>query len=255
LFLEQLQSRILPLRKALIAHPIYDDLRRPQALRTFMEHHVFAVWDFMSLLKALQQRLCSVAVPWMPSQDAAHSRFINEIVLAEESDDDGQGGFASHFELYRRCMTGFGADTSSVEGCLARLRRGQDIRQALSAADLPLSVRQFVGHTFDIIESGDLCRIAAAFAFGREDLLPAVFQKIVDELAQQAAGTLDPFQYYLRRHIELDGDEHGPTASRLVIALCGDDEANWQAATSAARESLEARLAFWDSIHRAITVV
>ena len=68
--LNQLRAAIEPIRQALLSHPIYDDMRRPQALCTFMEHHVFAVWDFMSLLKVMQQRLCCVSVPWMPSADS-----------------------------------------------------------------------------------------------------------------------------------------------------------------------------------------
>jgi hypothetical protein len=250
--LDQISRAIDPLRQALLDHPIYHDLRTPQAMRTFMEHHVFAVWDFMSLLKTLQQRLSCVAVPWVPSNSAAGGRLVNEIVLAEETDEDGRGGFASHFDLYHQAMTRFGADTSSIDGFLERLRGGQEVRHALRAAELTESVQQFVGHTFEVIESGDLCRIAATFTFGREDLLPAVFQKIVEELARQSAGNLDGFKYYLLRHIELDGDEHGPMATRLVSQLCGDDRRQWGSAGQAAVAALEARLTFWNAIHRAV---
>jgi hypothetical protein len=257
--LDELRSVIGPLRQALLEHPIYHDMRSSEALRTFMEHHVFAVWDFMSLLKALQQRLCCVSVPWVPKAFCIGGRLVNEIVLAEETDDDGQGGYASHFDLYHRAMVAFGADTSKIDDFLEQVRGGRDFRQALHAAEIHESIQQLVGHTFAVIESGDLCRIAAAFTFGREDLLPEVFQKIVDELALQADGDLDRFNYYLLyyllRHIELDGDEHGPMAARLVMTLCDQDDARWQAATEAAIEALEARLAFWDSIHRAVNTV
>ena len=249
--LEQLQSRILPLRRTLLTHPLYKDLHSPQALRTFMEYHVFAVWDFMSLLKALQQRLCCVGVPWLPSGQPVNRRFLNEIVLAEESDDDGRGSYASHFELYVQSMTDFGADPSAIHRFLNRLGQGQEVCRAMIAENLPLPIQQFVGCTFETIASGDLCRIASAFSYGREDLLPAVFQRIVDELAQEAAGGLDRFKYYLLRHIDLDHDEHGPMAARLLSTFCGDDSAKWQMATSAACEALEARLAFWDGIHLA----
>jgi hypothetical protein len=253
--LDELRTVIRPLRQALLDHPIYHDMRSPEALRTFMEHHVFAVWDFMSLLKALQQRLCCVSVPWVPRAFSIGGRLVNEIVLAEETDEDGQGGYASHFELYHRAMLEFGADTSKIDDFLEQVRSGRDFRQALLAAEIPEPIQQFVGHTFAVIESGDLCRIAAAFTFGREDLLPAVFQKIVDELALQADGELDRFNYYLLRHIELDGDEHGPMAARLVMSLCDHDDARWQTATEAAAEALQARLAFWDSIHLAVNTV
>ena len=108
--------------------------------------------------------------------------------------------------------------------------------------------RQFVRRTFDYIDGGNLCAIASAFTFGREDLLPAVFQRIVDELNVEAGGGLEDFKYYLERHIGLDGKEHGPMANRLLLALCGSDESLLKVAEQTAVDCLKARLAFWDSI-------
>ena len=254
-FLDQLRAAIQPLRQSLLAHPIYHDLRSSQALRTFMEHHVFAVWDFMSLLKAMQQRLTCVSVPWMPSAIATEGRLINEIVLGEESDEDGQGGHASHFELYHRAMTAFGAEVSTIDRFLDALHDGQTVRQGMQMAMAPKAVQPFVSHTFSEIESGDICRIASAFTFGREDLLPDVFQKIVNELNEEADGRLDGFKYYLLRHVELDGDHHGPMAARLMSSLCGSDASKWRAAEEAAVAALQARLDLWDGIHAAVQVI
>jgi hypothetical protein len=250
--LSQIRCRIAPLRQSLLEHPLYEDLGQPAALRVFMQHHVFAVWDFMSLLKALQRRLCSVAVPWLPGESSEGGRLVNEIVLAEESDSDGHGGFASHFELYQRAMRRFGAPTADIDRLLVRLRAGEELATAMEHAELGQSIRRFVSHTFAVIDSGDLCRIAATFTFGREDLLPDVFQRIVDRLARQGEKGLDEFQFYLVRHIELDGGEHGAMAARLVSALCGTDAEKWRAAEESALGSLEARLQFWDAIHAAI---
>ena len=44
----------------------------------------------------------------------------------------------------------------------------------------PEAAHQFVQQTFRIIETRNLREVAAAFTFGREDLLPDVFQRIVD---------------------------------------------------------------------------
>jgi hypothetical protein len=252
LSLDSIRTAIAPLRAALLDHPIYADIRTPAALRTFMEFHVFAVWDFMSLLKVLQQRLCCTAVPWLPPADQESTRLINEIVLGEESDSDGRGGHASHFDLYHRAMVGFGASTARIDRLLSELAGGANVERGLSAAEVDDGVRRFVAYTFAVIESGDACRAASAFTFGREDLLPAVFQKIVDRIHEQTGGGLAEFQYYLQRHIDLDGGEHGPMATRLVETLCGDDDARWDAAREAAVGSLEARLALWDSIHAAV---
>ena len=250
--LDQLRIEIQPLREALLAHPLYGDLNSPPALRTFMQYHVFAVWDFMSLLKALQQRLTCVAVPWIPARKSSGGRLINEIVLGEETDSDGGGGHCSHFELYLRSMSRFGASTAQIDRFINMLREGSSISGALKSAEVAPPIQDFVGYTFQTIDGGNVCEIASAFTFGREDLLPSVFQCIVDELNQHTDGSLADFQYYQQRHIELDGDEHGPLAANLMINLCGDDPANWQAATSAAVASLNARLRLWDGIHAAI---
>lgn len=249
--LAALRDRLAPLRTELLDHPLYGALNRLDALRRMMEHHVFAVWDFMSLLKALQRRLCCVDVPWRPPVDGANCRLINEIVLAEESDVDNRGGFASHFELYRQAMRQCGADTRSIDRFLVALGRGESVTQSLASAEAPAPARAFVEQTFAIIHRGSLPEIAAAFAFGREDLLPAVFSRIVAELNVQEHGKLAEFQYYLARHIDLDGDEHGPMAARLVASLCVDDS-DWRLAEETAASCLVARRELWDGIQAAI---
>jgi hypothetical protein len=244
-----LKQRLAPLRADLLDHPIYREIDCLESLHLFLQHHVFAVWDFMSLLKELQRRLCCVEVPWLPTADLLGCRFINEIVVAEESDDDGQHGFISHFELYRRAMTQCGASTAAIDGFVDELRRGKPLRAALESETIAACVRSFVGQTFTFIEEGNLCAIASAFTFGREDLLPALFQRIIDELNVETGGGLDVFQYYLQRHIGLDGDEHGPMAGKLMGSLCGSDDGRWQIAERAAVRSLEARRVLWDGIY------
>lgn len=250
--IDQLRAAIEPLRQALLGHSLYGRLNSAPALRVFMEYHVFAVWDFMSLLKVLQQRLCCVSVPWIPGAGSLGSRFINEIVLGEETDENGTGGYSSHFELYHRAMTRFGAQTSAIDRLLHRLRHGDDVKLALNAIPVREPIRQFVRHTFAEIERGELCRIASAFTFGREDLLPDVFQRIVDELAQRPDCDLETFEFYLKRHVELDGGEHGPMAERLMESLCGTASLSWQSATESAIAALEARLILWNGIEEAI---
>ena len=195
--LHPLQQRLIPLKEALVEHRIYRHIDSLAALRLFMEHHVFAVWDFMSLLKELQRRLCCTTVPWLPSGQPLGCRLVNEIVLAEESDEDGQGGFASHFELYRRAMTGCGANTAAIDQFLEAIRDGKQVTTALDSASVPESVRRFVRQTFDVIERWSVCAIASAFTFGREDLLPDLFRRVVEELNVQTSGGLEDFRYYL----------------------------------------------------------
>ncbi len=245
---ERLRERIQPLRQDLLDHPIYRQLRGLDGLRLFMEHHVFAVWDFMSLLKALQREICGVSVPWIPSENSHTCRFINEIVLGEESDEDGQGGYTSHFELYRSAMRQCGASTATVDEFVNVVQQGEPVVSALRRANVGEPVSRFVAQTFEIIESNDICAIASVFTFGREDLLPSVFRKIVEGLNAETQGRLERFRYYLDRHIQLDDEEHGPMAKRLVADLCGSDAAKWKVAEEAALTALQSRLELWNSI-------
>jgi len=246
--LTHLRSELQPLREQLIEHRVYRQLCSPEAMHVFMEHHVFAVWDFMSLLKSLQQRLTCVETPWRPGGSSPGCRLVNEIVLGEESDEDGLGGYASHFALYVASMREAGADTTAISTFIDEICSGNSWGSAMQTASVPPAVRRFVSSTFEIIESNDLCAVASAFTFGREDLLPDVFDQIVAELNSQTSGSFDRFLYYLQRHIELDGDQHGGMAHQLMEELCRDDAGSWQRALQAARESLHARLQLWDAV-------
>jgi len=249
--IQWLQQKIAPLREGLLAHPVYARLGSLPALRCFMEHHVFAVFDFMSLLKALQQRLTGVSVPWVPTPHPIGARLINEIVLGEETDEDGRGGFTSHFELYLAAMREVGADTKVIEATVRELAAGSPIHETLIAGRAPAGAAAFVRETFQVIDAGNVVALTANFAFGREDLLPEVFHQVVQELDRDS-GRLSQFQYYLQRHIELDGDHHGPLAQRLLNSLCGQSQENWEQATAAAVTALQARQRFWDRIASAI---
>lgn len=246
--INRLRQTLSPIREQLLEHRLYQRLHSLDAMRVFMQHHVFAVWDFMSLLKSLQRQLTCIDVPWRPSQSQLGCRMINEIALGEESDEDGDGGFASHFELYQSAMDQAGADTSMISSVIAGLEAGASRDEALAGAHAPGPVQDFVDTTFKIIETGGLCAVASAFTFGREDLLPDVFREVVSTVNSASEGRLDRFAFYLQRHIEIDGDQHGFMAQRLLEQLCDDNPSSWQAASAAAVRSLEARLELWDAI-------
>ncbi|MCH2211705.1 MAG: DUF3050 domain-containing protein [Fuerstiella sp.] len=247
-----LNERISRLRQCLLQHPAYSLLTCEKTLITFMEFHVFAVWDFMSLLKSLQRELTCVSVPWTPPKNRSAAKLINEIVLAEESDMSAEGNPASHFELYLSAMRAANADTTRIDTLIGTIQGGGFWRDALSVPPTPPSIRNFVDSTFDIIDSGDLCAIAAAFTFGREQLLPDVFEQIVSRLNCENEGRFSSFEYYLQRHIQLDGNEHSHMAEQLMVELCGDDKRNWKSAEDAAEKSLKARLQLWNAISERI---
>lgn len=230
----------------LMRHPIYEELSDETSLRLFMRSHAFAVWDFQSILKALQRCHTCVTVPWLPTPDPEARRFVNEIVLDEESDEAPGGGFLSHYELYVEAMKDCGADTSPIEGVLSELQSGRTPSQALAGERVPRGVAAFVQGSLRIAASTEPHRIAAAFAYGREEVIPGMFQQVVFRLADLAPQRWSMFRYYLERHIGTDADNHAPKARALVANLCGSDERLWAEAEETARIGLEARLQLWD---------
>lgn len=246
--LEHLQESLRPLRAQLFNHEVYRSIKTQDDLRTFMEHHVFAVWDFMSLLKALQGRLTGVTIPWFPQGDRNARRLINEIVLEEESDEDGEGGYISHFELYRAAMAECGANTSTIDTFIGRLNQGQPVLEALATTGVPKAAQAFVRTTWRIIESGPTHSIAAAFTLGREDLIPNMFRALVADLDKSFPGQWHRLRYYLDRHIHLDEEHHAPMALQMLSGLCDHDEENWREAEESARVALNARIALWDDV-------
>lgn len=239
-----------PYRIALRDHALYNRVSTIEHVRLFMESHVFAVWDFMSLLKALQRLVTCVDLPWVPRGDSATRRLINEIVTGEESDLLPNGESASHFEMYLDAMDQARASTGPINSFLTGLQLGQPVRTALENANVPAGAHEFVLTTMDIVETNSPHIIAAAFAIGREDIIPTMFIEIVRGLPPDGASSLDFFHYYLQRHIELDGDEHSHAADRMLANLCGDDSVKWQESAEVAVRALRARIRLWDSVEQ-----
>ncbi|MCG6497882.1 DUF3050 domain-containing protein [Kitasatospora sp. A2-31] len=243
-----LQQAIEPLRREVVSHTVYGGLTSIERVRTFLDRHVFAVWDFMSLLKSLQRELTCVDVPWVPNGPTASRRLINEIVLVEESDELGEG-FISHFELYVEGMRQAGADPRPVEEFLALLGAGTPVPEALKAAGVPQAAVDFTATTWEIIENAPVHCRAAAFAFGREDLIPDMFAQVIR--IEDPDGALTVFKDYLARHIEVDGEQHTPMAMQMLIDLNGEDEAKWAACAETVRLALQARVRLWTAIEEA----
>ena len=247
-----LEVVLSPLREGLMTHPLYGCLHDDRSVRIFMETHVFAVWDFQSLLTALQRLVTCVEVPWIPTADPEARRLINEIVLDEESDEVPGGGHLSHFEMYFSAMKQCGANTQPIEAFVEGLRRGFSVEEAMDVPALPAGARPFVRETMKIALSGQAHRVAAAFTYGRENVIPAMFRRFVEQLSAASPDSWSLLRHYLDRHIQKDSEEHGPQAELLVKRLCGNDEKLWSEAKETAEKALRARALLWDQVARDI---
>lgn len=222
-------------------HPIYAHLNTLKNIQIFMKYHVFAVWDFMSLLKSLQRKVTCVELPWVESDyDTELVRLVNEIVLAEESDIDKKGMATSHYSLYLKGMKELGAETNLIE------RFTKDLNFDL----LPNELREVIRYHLDLALNGEVHLVAASFFYGREKLIPDIFRPIVNILEKSGHGD-SHFQYYLERHIELDGDEHGPKALKC-LELLGETQKKQDEIFKTAEESLMMREKLWDFILKEI---
>jgi len=244
--IEHIQKEITSLREELKSHRLYQQLQTIEDIKIFTQDHVFAVWDFMSLLKTLQRELTCVSIPWVPRKKGKLTQFINEITLAEESDVDLSGESKSHFEMYLDAMRHMGSDTHKIEVFLSKIDQKSSVEEALDLAEVPEAVKNFVKVTFKTIYSNDAHKVAAAFTFGREDLIPDMFIEIIYQTHEQES--FKDFLYYLNRHVELDGDSHGPLSLDMIVELCGDDQQKWSEVLVTAKEALEVRISLWNYI-------
>ncbi|HVK75910.1 MAG TPA: DUF3050 domain-containing protein [Kofleriaceae bacterium] len=248
---EALRVAIAGVRKELLEHPVYRAVDTLDHLRHFMEVHVYAVWDFMCLAKRLQRELTSLQPLWRPPRYPALARFINGVILGEESDTDPDGEAVSHCELYLHAMDEVGADTDGIRKFLHLIDQGADVDVALAAAAAPRAARTFVRHTLGCALEDEPAAVLASFVFGREDLIPEMFSRLLPRW--RTSKNARKFTYYVERHIELDGDDHGPAARKALLQLCGQDPAAWAAARRAAEEAITARIALWDRVHSELT--
>ena len=248
-----INHKIGPQKNLLLQHSLYKNVKTCADLNCFLENHVYAVWDFMSLLKALQAKLTCTTTPWFATKNPETRYLINEIVLAEETDLSIDGRRQSHYEMYIEAMEACGANTAGIEGFLSEVNSLHNIYVAIKKSNLHPNIKAFLDFTFRVIDEGKTHEIAAAFTFGREDLIPSMFTVILKNFQTNFPETdLSKLIYYFERHIELDADEHGPMAMKMITELCGTDAQKWAEVEAVSLLALEKRIGLWDAIEEQI---
>lgn len=253
--IQAINKSIEPQKEVLLKHSLYEKVKTIEDLNCFLECHVYAVWDFMSLLKALQTKLTCTTTPWFATSHPETRYLINEIVLAEESDLSIDGRRLSHYEMYVEAMEDCGANTADIAAFLDQVNSLQNIFVGIKNSSLHPKIKSFLDFTFKVIDYGKTHEIAAAFTFGREDLIPSMFTEILRNFQANFPKTdLSKLIYYFERHIELDADEHGPMAMQMITDLCGNDPQKWEEVKEVSILALEKRIGLWDAIEEQLSL-
>jgi len=251
--IDYIQDKINDQREKLLKHKLYSNIETIKDLQVFTENHIYAVWDFMSLLKALQIKLTCTKTPWIPNSNSQTAYLINEIVLAEETDINQAGERKSHYELYLDAMIDIGARTEKPVKIINEIANSEDIFNTIDNINIHPNIREFLNFTFSVIKEGKPHEIAAIFTFGRENLIPNMFNEILREFEKNVTqGDISKLIYYFERHIELDEDEHGPMALEMVSMLAENDPKKWNEIESISIQALEKRILLWDAINEQI---
>jgi hypothetical protein len=232
-------------------HPAFGAVQSPRDVRVFMQHHVWAVWDFMTLLKSLQAEIAPTTVPWVPPRDAAAARLINEIATVEEGDDGPDGLLLSHFEIYLQAMDEAGADTKPIRRFTSEIAAGASWKRSLEQVAVPLAAADFLRTTMDVVERPLWARVAA-FTIGREEVIPSMFSSLIGDLEPRGKD-LSRLRWYLQRHVDVDGSRHGPMSARLFERVCLVDPETRRRSIDVGLEALRARAALWDAVLAGLT--
>ena len=217
-----------------------------------METHVFCVWDFMCLLKRLQTDFTSVHTLWRPVGSPQLRHMINSIVLGEECDVDETGQIISHFELYIASMNQAKADTGPVLAMVEDIKRENaspksviDLERIDGYRKLEKPVKNFINCTMEAVLADDIVETVAAFTFGREDLICPMFLGVLRGMSCPKTD-ISKLTYYLERHVEVDGGDHGPLSLQMLAKVCGNDKDKWEKAEIVAKKVLQARVDLWN---------
>ncbi len=248
--LESNKNKLDELKHKITAHPLFANKLEPKHICKFMESHIFAVWGFMSILKSLQKIITPNNLPWIPNKNTKNGlvNFVNEIILCEESDYIEGIGFVSHFEIYLLAMKNMGAKTDQLDKLTSRIIEKGYNKKYIDDVDASAEVKSFLKYDLEVSMNGTLPEIIGAFTLGREKVIPNMFSYILPAI--EKTSTSKYLTTYLERHIDIDGDRHGPLSMKLLNASCDKEELS--IAYAAAIESLELRLLVWDKIYEDI---
>lgn len=249
---EELYEMLQKMQIKLQGHQIYHSIITPSDLKTFMEHHVFAVWDFMSLVKRLQRDLTSTNLVWESKEYKVATRMINEIILGEESDDITDEGYISHFELYKKAMNEVNAEKKQINCLTDSLKQYHEPNKILKYLSTQTctneDVKKFISETFKVIIDKSTSFNLGYFYYGREHAIPPMFQKLHDSICVNRNTPCPNMKKYLIRHIQVDSESHAPMSEIMMKEVSNGDETEEKEMIIGGIYAIENRIDFWTNI-------
>lgn len=225
-------------------------------LKVFMSYHVYAVWDFMSIVKCLQNHTCPSTFPWKPNKYTKNgiAHLINEIIYSEESDVDEAGNYFSHFDLYIMAMDDVGADTSAIKNFIANITTPLKRLENNSDINIPIESKDFVNNTFECLSLNNFANTAAIFTYGRETTIPDMFSKILNKINKNQP-EFAKLRLYIKRHIDIDSSRHGPLSLKLFEYAYNNNQDKYDEAIKFAIKSIDKRINLWDGVYNKIKIL
>ena len=237
--------------KKMTEHDLFSCKETMDKLHIFMQWHVFAVWDFMSLVKRLQNDFTCTAIPWNPPKNKEAARLINEIVLGEESDDLLDETHGSHLDLYISAMDEVHADTTQIRKFISLINDRMNYIEALEQVCVPDPVKHFVITTIHLCLTGHTHEVLASFFYGRENIIPRMFKNLL-KLWKIDENKVPTLKYYLCRHIAVDGDSHGPATKKILASVAQSDDSKTFQMYVSAITAVNQRISLWDALLKEI---
>ena len=154
----------------------------------------------------------------------------------------------SHFELYLSSMKNINAKTDHIESIVDDVSKNKP--KSFDKYNLEPECYSFLEGNNRLLNTNQLHIISALFTYGRETTLPGMFEKLLLRIGESSK--YDQLKLYLKRHIDVDSNRHGPLSLILFNKSCESDDSKYNQAVDAAIKSIEIRYNLWTGIHKKI---
>jgi len=213
-FPDEIQT-LIKVSEDVINHPMFKKLNNIYNIKKYSEFQIWCVWDFMSILKQVQNFIFCNDILWLPPENPNAGAAFYRLIESEETDLGFKGGDlnrASHFQSFRAAMQELNADTKNIDNFLELIKTGKTLPEALNKSGASPQTKSFLLTNNHLIKQSPYNAIAL-ITLTRENFLPAVFKSLLSYVNENEK--IELFVWYHKRHIYLDSVLHGPLSIQI----------------------------------------